>query len=164
MRLVEFKETLREIGLGSPPPFHRDGRFIAALTLGALFCLIWRAWFTNIPIGHAPIATAVLFSLVIWQPFMEEVLFRGIIQGYLLKTPLGTKKVVGISTANFGATALFSAGHFISHSPEWAVAVIFPSLIFGYFRERHRSAFPAIALHIAYNGFYLATLSRFALL
>ena len=162
MRLVVFKETLREIGLGPPPPYHRDRRFIAAFILGALFCLIWRIWFTEIPPEHAAIGSAVLFSLIIWQPFMEEVLFRGIIQGFLLKTRLGAKKIAGISSANLAATALFTAGHFISHSPEWALAVIFPSLIFGYFRERHRSAYPSIALHIAYNGFYLATLSRFA--
>jgi hypothetical protein len=93
---------------------------------------------------------------------VEEVLFRGIIQGLMLKNRLGSRKLAGISGANIGATALFTIGHFVSHSPAWAVSVVIPSLVFGYFRERHRSAYPAITLHIAYNAFYFVTLSRYA--
>jgi membrane protease YdiL (CAAX protease family) len=155
-------ETLSEIGLGPFPPFHRDVRFIAALVFGALFCLAWRVGFAEMPGEPAPFGLGIAFSLIIWQPFVEELLFRGIIQGLLLKNRFGAQNLAGISVANIATTTLFSAAHFVTQPPASALAVIIPSLIFGYFRERHRSAYPAIALHIAYNGFYFVTLSRFA--
>ena len=43
----------------------------------------------------------------------------------------------------------------LRHSAGWAAAVIAPSLIFGYFRERHRQVCSAIILHAAYNACYL---------
>jgi membrane protease YdiL (CAAX protease family) len=47
--------------------------------------------------------------------------------------------------------------HFINHPPFWALAVFFPSLVFGYFRDRCDSVVPAITLHILYNfGYFVA--------
>jgi membrane protease YdiL (CAAX protease family) len=32
--------------------------------------------------------------------------------------------------------------------------VLLPSLLYGYFRDRHGSVYPAIALHVFYNAGY----------
>jgi membrane protease YdiL (CAAX protease family) len=48
------------------------------------------------------------------------------------------------------------AAHALTHPPEWAAAMLFPSLVFGYFRDRYRSVVPAAALHVFYNaGWFL---------
>lgn len=98
---------------------------------------------------------AVLASLLIWQPVFEEILFRGVILGGLGRIQFFTVKSLGLSRANICVSCLFSATHFINHPPLWAASVFIPSLVFGYFRERHDSLAPPVALHVWYNTAYL---------
>ncbi|MEO7557618.1 MAG: JDVT-CTERM system glutamic-type intramembrane protease, partial [Gammaproteobacteria bacterium] len=56
--------------------------------------------------------------------------------------------------ANVATTLLFAGFHFFYHAPLWAALVILPSLIFGYFRDRHQRVLPAIVLHVFYNAGY----------
>ena len=57
------------------------------------------------------------------------------------------------------AWLVFTALHFVNHPPPWAAAVLLPSLLFGYFRDRHGSVLPAIVLHVFYNaGYFLLPL------
>lgn len=50
----------------------------------------------------------------------------------------------------------FSALHFIGHPPLWAAGVLLPSLLYGFFRDRHDSVLPPIALHVFYNAGYVS--------
>ena len=96
-----------------------------------------------------------LFSFLIWQPLLEELLFRGAMFGLLQQTQWGPNSRYGISLANLSTAIAFSAFHLVHHSIPWALAVFVPGLLFGYLRERYASIWPAVALHIGYNGIYL---------
>jgi uncharacterized protein len=52
-------------------------------------------------------------------------------------------------------TLCFTALHFIYHPPLWALGTSLPSLLFGHFRERYASIYPAMALHVIFNLEYL---------
>ena len=60
----------------------------------------------------------------------------------------------GLSGANIFVSLLFTVCHLWSHSPIWAVLVFFPSLAFGYLRDRFGSTVPSILMHMWYNGGY----------
>ncbi len=96
----------------------------------------------------------LFLKLVLVIPILEELVFRGLVQEYIgqhTQTRWGL-----LSVANLITSLLFTAMHFLFHAPLWAVAVIFPSLLFGYFRERHASLVTPIILHVFYNlGYFL---------
>ncbi len=88
-------------------------------------------------------------------PVLEEIVFRGLLQGALYARPFGRKRLGPLSWANLLTSFAFTGFHFFYHPPLWAVAVIFPSLVFGYFRDKYQSLLPPIILHVFYNaGFY----------
>jgi uncharacterized protein len=151
---------LRDLALDRCPPFYRDWQFLAALALGIVF---WAGLWSLAPSVREPaIGLFALLSLCIIQPVLEEAIFRGVVQGELLRRRWGRAKACGISTANALTSLGFTALHFISHPPLWAAGVIVPSLLFGYFRERQNSLYPPLALHIYYNTGYFLTL-RFSI-
>ena len=99
--------------------------------------------------------------LVLFYPMLEELSFRGVIQG-VLSLKLSDRLYGGfLSAANFVTSLLFVAIHFVHHSPLWAMAVFVPSLIFGYFRDRFGGVVPSIALHAFYNGVFYSTMGHF---
>jgi membrane protease YdiL (CAAX protease family) len=154
-----LRYLLQATGLLTCPPFWRDGQFYLALLAG-LFVLA--AIYFFFPLHTDIISTAqwgLLFSLILWQPFGEELLFRGIIQGQLAQTSWGQRSWLKISAANLFTSFAFVALHLFYHPTLWAVAIFFPSLVFGYFRERHQSLYTAFALHSLYNLGYLVTAS-----
>lgn len=112
------------------------------------------------PIPARELLSRHYLSLILLQPFIEELIFRGFLQGQWLQTAWGRSSRYGITGANLTASLLFVASHFVSHPPGWAAAVFFPSMIFGALRDRHDSLYPAILLHIFYNAgyFYLTGL------
>jgi membrane protease YdiL (CAAX protease family) len=87
--------------------------------------------------------------LVIATPFLEESLFRGVLQGKLRQSGL-----------SFAATALIVATLFGAAHGQWNVGidVFFMSLVSSYIREKTGSLWPSIVLHITKNGlaFYIA--------
>jgi len=87
--------------------------------------------------------------LVLLYPLVEELVFRGVIQGWLLTRI--NRSWRGVSLANLLTSVLFVALHLWQHPPLWAFAVFVPSLIFGFFRDRYQSVIPAIILHSFYN-------------
>lgn len=151
-----MRAILRDLALNRCPPFFRDWQFLTALAAGAAFWILLR-WLT--PNGRETgVAIAAIISLCLIQPVLEELIFRGVIQGELLDKAWGRVKHGGISSANALTSLAFTALHFISHPPLWAASVIIPSLLFGHFRERHSSVYPPLALHIYYNmGYFLTT-------
>jgi uncharacterized protein len=144
------------------PPWQlaRDGQFLIALAAAPatllLMTWLWPAWSA----GIRPGLPTVLW-MVLWQPLLEELLFRGAIQGRLETMPWGRRRLVGLSVANGVTTILFALAHLVYHVPLWAAGVIAPSLVFGHFRERYGRVYPAILLHAFYNGCYLAMGSFF---
>lgn len=90
-------------------------------------------------------------SCVLWQPILEEVIFRGIVQGELLRTRWGSRCRFGLSTANVVCSVAFTALHFLHHPPLWAAGVFVPSLLFGWLRERHHGVGAPLGLHMLFN-------------
>ena len=156
-----LRRLLRDAGLVTCPPFYRDGQFYLAL----LACLpVLAVIYFYIPVDtYEPGAGqwGYFIALVIWQPFWEELMFRGIIQGQVYKSPWGRRAWLKISNANLVASLAFAALH-IAYNPNlWSVSVFVPSLVFGYFRERHNALYSAIALHGTYNlGYMVVVLTK----
>ena len=151
-----MRAILRDLALDRCPPFFRDRQFLAALAAGLLFwiALVWFAPGTREP----SFAVGKILLLCLIQPLMEELIFRGLIQGELLRQSRSHTNRFRISVANGITSVAFTALHFISHPPFWALSVMIPSLLFGHFRERHNSLYPPLALHIYYNtGYFLTT-------
>ena len=150
-----FRNLLQEAGLLPCPPFHRDRHFYAAVFAG-LVVLATIYLFMPVYKGEIGIRECSMFAaLVIWQPFWEELLFRGIIQGQLSKQPWGRRAFLRISNANIISSIAFAVTH-IAYDPGLRSIMIFvPSLVFGYFRDRHNSIYSAYVLHGFYNLGYL---------
>ncbi|TLS68931.1 JDVT-CTERM system CAAX-type protease [Mariprofundus erugo] len=95
--------------------------------------------------------------LILLYPFIEESVFRGLIQGKLIDHPFMQKKCLQVTLANLLTSLLFSAAHIPQHGLLMALLVIPPSMIFGYFRDRYQGwIVPSILLHGYYNlGYFL---------
>ena len=142
------------IGLTFRNVFLRDVQFQCALAIAPVVLLLMNmltpAWSQGIQ-GRI----AIIFLLVIWQPVIEEILFRGVIQGGLHRLHWARVRLLGFSAANYITSGLFVCAHLVQHSLGWALAVAAPSLLFGHFRERHKQVYSAILLHAFYNACYL---------
>ena len=154
-----LRYLLQQTGLLTCPAFWRDAQFYLALLAGLIVLVVI---YLFIPITSNVLRTGqwgLLLSLLLWQPFGEELLFRGIIQGQLSQLSWGQRSWFKISTANLLTSLAFVSLHLVYHPTLWAAAIFFPSLVFGYFRERHQSLYSAFALHSLYNLGYLLTAS-----
>jgi membrane protease YdiL (CAAX protease family) len=95
-------------------------------------------------------------ALVLAQPLVEEIVFRGVLQGQLLQWGLSRRRGP-FTNANLATTVCFVGAHLFTQPPAWALAVSVPSLVFGHMRERFGSVWPAVFVHAIYNaGFALA--------
>jgi len=153
-----LRHVLRETGLMRWPAFYRDAQFYWALAAGVV--VLWGVWLwlPRVP-SVEQFGVQRLLSVVVWQPIIEEILFRGVIQTQLDKLTWAARKLLGISLANVATSVLFILVHFVHHPPTWAVAVFVPSLVFGYFRDRHQSLYSPIVVHSFYNLGYLLVVS-----
>jgi hypothetical protein len=99
-------------------------------------------------------------AFVLLWPLIEELLFRGLLQGQVLRLSQhgGQPRRIGpITWANATSTLAFVALHLSAQPLVWALAVALPSLVFGHLRERFASVWPAVGLHMVYNaGFAVA--------
>lgn len=136
--------------------FFGDSGFAGALLMGLL---VWAALARILPLASPSqwqIDLWQAFAFCLLYPLLEELTFRGGLQGYLLDRGWGGLRLGPLTAANACTTLAFAALHLQAHSPGWALAVIPPSLVFGLLRERHGSVRPAVALHVIYNsGYYL---------
>jgi len=128
-------------------PAWRDMRLAAALVAAAP---VW--WLLAPHVGAARWDSASsLAATVLLYPVLEELCFRGLLQGWLLQR-LGGTMHAGISAANLITSLAFAAAHLHAQPPAWAMATLLPSLVFGWVRERYGRVLPAIALHVYYNA------------
>jgi len=142
------------LGLAWGPSFYRDRLFQAAMLAGVgCWVGLWLCVPVH-PITPGQMLSAAFFSLVLGQPVLEEFLFRGCLQGQLRQQAWGQQRWGGLTAANGLTSLLFAVGHGWYHPPQWAAAVLVPSLLFGYFRDRYTSVYPGMVLHAFYNAGY----------
>lgn len=134
-------------------PLYQDAQFYCALVLGPL---VWAGlYYLRMPpwLPWWPMQNPELFlRWVLIYPVLEELAFRGWLQGWCLQRTWGGQRWWCISQANLLTSLAFALAHAAYHPWAWAMLVFFPALIFGYFRERYASTKPAIILHVFYNG------------
>jgi uncharacterized protein len=94
---------------------------------------------------------AAIFAATLLYPTLEELSFRGLLQGWLLDRFEGWRRFGGISLPNLLTSLAFGAAHLATQPIAWAAAIVAPSLVFGCLRERHGSVLPPLALHVYYN-------------
>lgn len=93
--------------------------------------------------------------LLLVYPVLEELVFRLGLQEWLTEKDWGRRHWCGFSRANAVTSILFVLAHCWAHPPLWALAVLPPSLLFGWSYQRWNIA-AAITLHIWYNfGFFM---------
>jgi membrane protease YdiL (CAAX protease family) len=148
----------RLLGLGRPDlgwlHWLRDPHFVlAALAAVPVWLVLGQLAGGRMQVDFA--ATALL-SFAVLQPAVEELVFRGALQGNLLDRGW-TRPIGPVSLANLGTTVAFVALHFVAQPPAWAIAVAAPSLVFGHLRERFGSILPAVVLHSIYNAGFAVT-------
>ena len=151
-----INSVLTDIGLIAWPPFYKDRLFLAALFSGAIVWVV--LWFSVVPtftIGESSIA-AIIFLTVVWHPVLEEILFRGVVQGALFNKAWGSKQFLGLSAANWLTSFLFVSAHLFFQPWMWAISVLIPSLVYGFFRDKYASIYPCIILHSFFNGGFVA--------
>lgn len=159
--LATAKTLAAETGSRFRPAFLRDKAFyLALLAAPVALAILDRLHARGLP--DIRIGMSFVLSVVLWQPFIEELLFRGVIQGQLRKRAWGHIRVAGLSVANCLATLIFMLAHLVHHSLWWAAAVIVPSFVFGYFRDRYDQIYPSMFLHAAYNGLYFFAGAQFS--
>jgi membrane protease YdiL (CAAX protease family) len=147
----------RECGLQRPAPgwwaWLRDPHAVMALLAAIpvwLTLLLWAGAYMRHTEGWWAWA-----SLVLVQPVLEELVFRGMLQGQALRlmTLNGKPRRFGpVSLANVLVTVVFVALHLRAQPLVWALAVAGPSLVFGHLRERFGSVWPAVLVHAVYNA------------
>lgn len=133
-----------------------DRLFLIAIATGPGF---WLA----LPIAGIPVtgpgwvmeSPGLFLSAVLFFPVIEEVVFRGMLQEVLAER-LPSSAVGPWSSANLLTSGLFSAMHLLTHPVVWAIGAFFPSLLFGYFKERHGRLASPITLHSFYNAGFFA--------
>jgi len=131
----------------------KDPHFLLAVLLGPV---VWVVLWLFVRGAGGSLTLLWLINGVLLYPLLEELAFRGFLQGWLLERERMRRQFVGITLANVITSALFAMAHLINQPPLWAASVVFPSLVFGYFRDRHQSIVPSFLLHAWYNaGFFL---------
>jgi len=136
-------------------PLWKDRLFWIAIAAGPIS---WAGLFfilqPSIQWGWPLFALPAFLLPVLVYPVLEEIVFRGLIQefahDYLSKASLGP-----LSHANLITSVLFTGVHFVNHVPLWAALVFFPSLVFGFFKDRSGGLVAPIILHVFYNAGFL---------
>ena len=131
----------------------RDRHLHAALVAGPLAWL--SLWMLGLPLAPGLAASALLYGVLV-GPLLEEIVFRGALQGWLLERAPLRRRALGVSGANAVTSLAFAAAHLWSQPPVWAAAVLAPSLVFGHLRERHDGIATAFLVHAFYNAGFLA--------
>jgi membrane protease YdiL (CAAX protease family) len=142
----------------------KDRQFGAAFIAAPVF---WAAlWFYRSPQpewGWPLVAPAQFILLVVIYPALEELVFRGALQGWLRSRSWGLIAWRHVTVANVLASVVFTLLHLIINPVYLSVAVIMPSLVFGYFRDRYDQLHASIILHIFYNAGFICFFASAAL-
>jgi membrane protease YdiL (CAAX protease family) len=134
----------------------RDALFWLALLAGPICWLLLYALLRPTPPQWTwPLAAPAEYLLpVLIYPVLEEIVFRGLLQE-LVQESLTRRKLGPLTLANLLTSLVFTGFHFLNHAPVWAVLVFFPSLVFGFFKDRYGTLSAPILLHVFYNAGFL---------
>lgn len=134
-----------------------DPWFLAALLAGPAGWGVVAVWLDATPDVSRVVSAPGLFLLVVLvYPLLEELVFRGLLQGWLRRHWARAGPVGGLTWANVCSALAFALTHLIYQPWRWAMLVFFPGLIFGFFRDRYDSVWPGVVLHSYYNlGIFL---------
>lgn len=138
---------------GRPP--WRDPLFFLALLAGPACWLV--LYFIQQPVIHWdwPLSYPWRYFLpVLFYPVVEEIVFRGLLQE-LAHEYISQRFLGPLSIANLLTSCLFTGLHFFYHAPLWAALVFFPSLVFGFFKDRSGRLAGPILMHSFYNAGFL---------
>jgi hypothetical protein len=139
----------------------RDPQLWLALAAGPVCWLMLWWWSAATAALTWPLHDPTRFLLpALVYPLLEEIVFRGGMQPLLLRQPFFSRRWSGLSIANLVTSLAFAGLHLVAHTPLWAAAVFVPSLVFGYFRDRHDSVTSPIVLHVFYNAGYFWLFGR----
>jgi hypothetical protein len=136
------------------PALWQDPLFLAAVLAGPVTWL--GLYFIQQPAMQWdwPLIKPWQFLLpVLLYPVVEEIVFRGLIQE-LVRDTVSRQSLGPVTLANLLTSLLFTGMHFIYHAPLWAALVFFPSLVFGFFKDRTQQLIAPIILHVFYNAGY----------
>jgi len=95
------------------------------------------------------VITALL--LVVGAPIVEELLFRGLIQGAFTRR-------LGATPAIFVTALIFCFAHVLNEGPVAPFVLFPPALILGYLRHRYGRLAPGMIAHATFNGIAFALL------
>jgi len=156
---MDWKCLLGNAGLGINPGFMRDRRTWQILGLGVVLALIGGLVIRS-AFPPEPVTGLSLAGLALWQPLLEEIIFRGILQNALADM-VGRRYWQGLSLANLLQAGAFSLSHLVHHSPLWAASVMLPALAFGYLADRQGHVAGAFLAHAAWNLAYFGLIPAF---
>ena len=128
----------------------RDPFFAACLLAGPTVWALLVVAGVPRPAGHPSLPLLVMSVLV--APVLEEWVFRGLLQGWLLERARLARSRLGLSGANLLTSMAFAAAHLWSRSSLMAAAVLAPSLVLGACRERYGTIWPGVAVHMVWNA------------
>lgn len=134
----------------APNNIWHDRKWQATAAAGTL--LAFTLGLLSGPLGAT--VTALLLWVLIY-PLVEEYVFRGMLQPLIARHwPQRWRR---LSIANLLTSGVFTLAHVATKGTHLLTfGVFFPSLLFGYFRERHNHLLSPIALHILFNGGFFA--------
>lgn len=90
-------------------------------------------------------SASVVVLLCLWGPLVEELFFRGFLQGAL-------RPVWGAGGAIAAGALLFGVSHALVERSWLGLATALPAVLYGVFRERTGSIWPSVILHSASNA------------
>jgi hypothetical protein len=145
------------VSSGRPAPARllNDHLFWLALAAGPLCWAVLFVLLRPNPQWDWPLTAPVPYLRVaLFYPVLEEIVFRGLLQE-LVRHHVSPRHLGPLSHANLLTSLVFTALHFFYHPPLWAALVFFPSLVFGFFKDRTRGLAAPVMLHCFYNAGFL---------
>ena len=131
--------------------YYKDWQWYVALLLAPMFWGLYSDAISPVQLNNVfqPFQGFMLAILI--YPVVEEMVFRGLVQEYFSGKQVLQKHFVCLSLANIVTSGLFALSHLASQPVFWALLTFFPSLVFGYFKDRHGRLTPCVVLHSVYN-------------
>ena len=136
------------------PLFWRDWPFWLAMALGPMCWVLLLQ--IGLPLDNSDVPWKLLLMVAVAYPVLEEYVFRAGLQGALYRREAFSRSVLGVSIANLVTSIAFAAAHLFNHTPSWAALILFPSLVFGWARDRYGDIHASIILHITYNAGFIS--------
>jgi uncharacterized protein len=112
--------------------------------------LVW-PWLPGWDSIHLQEGQFSAIALIAFIPIIEEVLFRGFLQGWLLQKNRFKQNIFGVSRANWLTSFSFAVAHLWQHVYLLVPGYLVVSLLLGHFRERYHGILVPVLLHGYYN-------------